>query len=276
MTTAIKFNRNGPERLDITADDEDRTLLCTFYMGAGLIDAVLLMQEEARKHRAAGHYPPLESGTVLLSPKQMHDLKACTDAAKSRGNADANDYLHGMANGLILALAIVEGKEPEYVMSRPTPASGYDAKVGETETTAYIGGFTPIKTQADLKPLQPEPTRDYRHVDDIAVDALATKMRDKLAHKRQLGWGGWDNREICSAEYLSKLLFDHVLKGDPVDVANLCAFLSHRGDRIAAPAEHYQLLVDVFQIASRLAGTLNHTAERQEALDELRKLVHAK
>ncbi len=47
--------------------------------------------------------------------KRLDELRDCTELAKSRGNADANDYMRGMANGLILALATMEGKDPEYL-----------------------------------------------------------------------------------------------------------------------------------------------------------------
>lgn len=45
----------------------------------------------------------------------LEKLKAVTAIATAPGNYDARPYLHGMANGLILALAIAEGREPEYL-----------------------------------------------------------------------------------------------------------------------------------------------------------------
>ena len=64
---------------------------------------------------------------------------------------------------------------------------------------------------------QPEP-----HSDDIAVDAMAAAMKEKLAQARAKGRGGW---ETCSQQDLSRMLREHVEKGDPRDVANFCAFL---------------------------------------------------
>ena len=60
------------------------------------------------------------------------------------------------------------------------------------------------------------------HPDDIAVDALATAMKFKLAKQRSKGYGGWDTD--CTQQRLSDLLRGHVDKGDPIDVANFCAF----------------------------------------------------
>lgn len=143
---------------------------------------------------------------------------------------------------------------------------------GEPTPAPADDEFRPIRTADDLKPIQPEPKREYRHIDDIAADHLNVAMREKLAKKRALGWGGWDNPDICSASYLSRLIVSHVAKGDPVDVANLCAFLHYRGERIDVEGS-YKLLLEVFRVASELAATLAHTSERQEKLDELRNLV---
>lgn len=66
-------------------------------------------------------------------------------------------------------------------------------------------------------------------LDNHAVDQLANLMKQKLAKKREQGYNGWPN---CDPNHLSRLLRDHVEKGDPVDVANFCAFLVANGDFI--------------------------------------------
>lgn len=68
--------------------------------------------------------------------------------------------------------------------------------------------------------------------DDHAVSCLADAMRAKLDKSREKGRSGWDSKE-CTQEHLSALLRQHVEKGDPVDVANFCAFLYARGERIS-------------------------------------------
>ena len=75
------------------------------------------------------------------------------------------------------------------------------------------------------------------HQDDAAVDALAATMKAKLAKQRAKGYSGWDTPEFTQ-QRLSDMLREHVDKGDPVDVANFCAFLAARGEGIthAAPA----------------------------------------
>lgn len=73
------------------------------------------------------------------------------------------------------------------------------------------------------------------HEDDLAVDRFADVMKAKLAKKRNDGRGGWSGPE-CSEEALSRMLRDHVGKGDPVDVANFAMMLHQRGERIAQAA----------------------------------------
>jgi hypothetical protein len=48
-------------------------------------------------------------------PKWHRDLKNVTATASAKGNADYSPYMQGMANGLILALSIIEDKEPVYL-----------------------------------------------------------------------------------------------------------------------------------------------------------------
>ncbi|KWN77094.1 hypothetical protein [Burkholderia stagnalis] len=72
------------------------------------------------------------------------------------------------------------------------------------------------------------------HPDDVAVDSFAAVMKHKLALARDKGRGGW---EACSPADLSRMLREHVEKGDPRDVANFCMMLWHHGSpivRIAA------------------------------------------
>ena len=78
--------------------------------------------------------------------------------------------------------------------------------------------------------------RQEQHQDDAAVDALAAAMKVKLSKQRAKGYGGWDTPE-CTQQRLSDMLREHVDKGDPVDVANFCAFLAARGEGIAQAAQ---------------------------------------
>lgn len=75
------------------------------------------------------------------------------------------------------------------------------------------------------------------HSDDVAVDAFATAMKDKLAQARAKGRTGWQQ---CCKEELSQMLREHVEKGDPRDVANFCMFLHSLGHGIAQISQQEQ------------------------------------
>ncbi|MEB2511275.1 hypothetical protein SB379_19910 [Burkholderia multivorans] len=86
---------------------------------------------------------------------------------------------------------------------------GNEARVKSEQPTA----------QADAPAEAREP-----HPDDVAVDSFAAVMKHKLALAREKGRGGW---ETCSPADLSRMLREHVEKGDPRDVANFCMMLWH-------------------------------------------------
>lgn len=93
-------------------------------------------------------------------------------------------------------------------------------------------GTSAAELQAPRPPAQ---AQEPAHADDAAVDALAEAMKAKLAKQRARGYGGWDTPEFTQ-QRLSDMLRGHVDKGDPVDVANFCAFLAARGEGIAQAA----------------------------------------
>jgi hypothetical protein len=74
----------------------------------------------------------------------------------------------------------------------------------------------------------------YRHSDNVAVDRFFGAMKAKLAAKRAEGRSGWDDKDGCSNAQLSRMLAEHVAKGDPIDVANFAMMIHQRGERINA------------------------------------------
>lgn len=66
-------------------------------------------------------------------------------------------------------------------------------------------------------------------LDDVSVDVFALEMKNKLEKSREKGRSGW---HTASEKHLSDLLMEHVLKGDPVDVANFAMMLHQNGQRI--------------------------------------------
>lgn len=88
------------------------------------------------------------------------------------------------------------------------------------------------EVRAALITAAPQPAAQAQHPDDDAVDKLVESMKKKLAEKRAQGRSGWDTD--CTQQRLSDLLRQHVEKGDVLDVANFCAFLFARGERVSA------------------------------------------
>jgi hypothetical protein len=86
-------------------------------------------------------------------------------------------------------------------------------------------------------PAPPNPMRDERipiDFDDIAVARFAMAMIEKLAAKRADTYRErlWDNRSEISQAHLSQMLYEHIFKGDPIDVAAFACFLWNRGESI--------------------------------------------
>lgn len=87
---------------------------------------------------------------------------------------------------------------------------------------------------------------DSIHPDDAAVDALCAAMKTKLREAREKkSRGGW---ETCHHIDLSQMLREHVEKGDPVDVANFCAFLFAKGSQISKLIEFRQWLAQAMEL----------------------------
>ncbi|WP_177314476.1 hypothetical protein [Burkholderia ubonensis] len=96
------------------------------------------------------------------------------------------------------------------------------------------------------------------HSDDVAVDSFAAVMKHKLALARDKGRGGW---ETCSPADLSRMLREHVEKGDPRDVANFCMMLWHHGSPIV--------------ITSHAARVESLTANQRSAIKQAQQLAGA-
>ena len=85
------------------------------------------------------------------------------------------------------------------------------------------------RLQATFPGIEFEQPPTQEDIDNEAVDKLAQAMKNKLAKKREQGYHGW---ETCKHGDLVQLLINHVDEGDPIDVANFCAFLFARGEQL--------------------------------------------
>lgn len=111
---------------------------------------------------------------------------------------------------------------------------------------------------------------DEWHSDDSAVMRFAEAMRVKLAKKRVEGRGGWEG-PTCNAASLSRMPAEHVLKGDPVDVANFAMMLHQRGERIDScewlAAHDAETRADMEKAIEAQAESVRMYAAKVEALD---------
>ena len=109
--------------------------------------------------------------------------------------------------------------------------------IASTPHVQYINGYKP-KTgdKLYLAPMTDAiaPTEGAVHLDEWWVDLFAKEMKSKLENARAKGRAGWQD---CDPSDLSRMLREHVEKGDPRDVANFCMFLwALRSPISAAPS----------------------------------------
>lgn len=104
----------------------------------------------------------------------------------------------------------------------------------------WAGQFARARAALKAVPATPAPgpvavptNRHGNHPDDEAVDRFAAAMKDKLDYSRKVrGRGGWQH---ATAARLSKLLYEHLAKGDPVDIGNFAMMLHQNDQRFLAP-----------------------------------------
>lgn len=88
-------------------------------------------------------------------------------------------------------------------------------------------GTQPIEKAEDI--VIPNPPI---HTDNFQVEIFARKMKAKLAKKRAEGYDNWRK---CPINDLKDGLYQHLSKGDPIDVANYCMFLNARQETTDNP-----------------------------------------
>ena len=68
-------------------------------------------------------------------------------------------------------------------------------------------------------------------IDEMALQNFTQAMREKLKHARENGRQGWHASNVCNLEELARMFYEHVEKGDLVDIANFAMFLHQREGR---------------------------------------------
>ena len=101
------------------------------------------------------------------------------------------------------------------------------------------------------------------HPDDLAVDAFAALMKQKMAVARDKGRSGWENKSQCDSNTFAKLIASHLHKdneGNLIDLANLLMMFAHHSgnasqilnylqfpDKEMATFEHHGVTFDTNQ-----------------------------
>jgi hypothetical protein len=175
----------------------------------------------------------------LVQVFQIAEME-CSEQMASKG------LLFDPAISVEHALRIVISHIAERQAARRVVVSDEDVRVS-AETLLDAGWETPLgdslhALRAALESFAQSHGLAYavdpveQHPDDHHVEMFADDMKRKLAAARAKGRGGWDGDEQGMQQRLSDMLRDHVLKGDPCDVANFCMFLHQRGEGILAGA----------------------------------------
>lgn len=81
--------------------------------------------------------------------------------------------------------------------------------------------------------------------DALNVEEFAVEMLAKLDANRDKFGDQWRDVEKCPTEHLQSMLISCVIKGDPVDVANLAMMLAQRGASTDLHALKVQYMVMV-------------------------------
>lgn len=86
-----------------------------------------------------------------------------------------------------------------------------------------------MEDRAEYKVQGPKPIQAKKpHPDDVAIDRFCAAMKAKMALKRAEGRGGWEDPQQVGEPELADMLVDHIMKGDPIDIANFCMMLHQR------------------------------------------------
>lgn len=194
------------------------------------------LAEQLKEWAQTAHEEGDEAGSLVLIRLQLiqEELAELGDAMLARDIVESFDALLDLSyvvDGTYITLGLDGYKEAGLLEVHRSNMSklGEDGKPIISSAGRVVKG--PNYSRPDLpKVLAGAPRED--HPDDEAVTRFAGAMIDKLAQKREEGRGGWEDKEECSQEHLSHLLRNHVMKGDPVDVANLAMMLHQRGEGI--------------------------------------------
>ena len=98
------------------------------------------------------------------------------------------------------------------------------------------------------------------HADAAAIMEFAAAMATKMHQAAMKGHFGWENPDLCTTESLQRALQEHVVKGDPVDVANYAMMLHARGAGTAIPGPRTAMILENIQMRAALRAVLDEVS----------------
>jgi hypothetical protein len=98
------------------------------------------------------------------------------------------------------------------------------------------------------------------HADAAAIMEFAAAMASKMHQAAMKGHFGWENPDLCTTESLQRALQEHVVKGDPVDVANYAMMLHARGAGSASASLQTNMLLDNLMMRAALRAVLDEVS----------------
>lgn len=130
----------------------------------------------------------------------------------------------------------------------------FSAGKGRKFVTMVLGDVDAKETFADVDKMLNELGYYWReapqHPDDAAVDRFTEAMKAKLAEASAKGRHGWEDPQVCSVEFLSEQLVEHVAKGNAgtfEDIANFAMMLHQRGADPATLAGVFRCMLPELQ-----------------------------
>jgi len=144
-----------------------------------------------------------------------------------------------------------------------------ELRTANLDSVAVCEQALQAKTAAEQERDQLKALREgeLHHNDDVVAAMFSMAMRKKLAKKRADGRSGWDDKDICSEEFLNKLLCGHIEKGDPVDVANFAMMLWYRNEKTSLAA-HDAKVIERF-----VDGIINFIEEALPEISQHKKIL---
>lgn len=130
---------------------------------------------------------------AILDALRIDKIRNCRDIQITDGNWDYCEYMRGMANGLILAMAIIEDKRPEY---KDVPPAGYRSEDDLNASTVhdYLASETMLENMTPpVPPISEETLMEHKEllfeakavILDLEKELHDTRMEDKMFMEKQ-------------------------------------------------------------------------------------------